>query len=101
MCAGERERAHSSVMASTGISGQWHKRESHSAHHPLRHRFQQRLGPLGVMVAEMTGDMSLSKKELEQAGAPVCAELSGLPDSPPQHAKLIPGVWDIQRAFVH
>jgi activating signal cointegrator complex subunit 3 len=29
-------------------------------------KFQQRLGPLGIMVAEMTGDMSLTKKELEQ-----------------------------------
>eukprot|EP00435_Cladocopium_sp_Y103_P029385 s1966_g7.t1 len=29
-------------------------------------KFQQRLGPLGVNVAEFTGDMNLSKKELEQ-----------------------------------
>ncbi|CAK9057204.1 unnamed protein product [Durusdinium trenchii] len=29
-------------------------------------KFQQRLGPLGVNVAELTGDMNLTKKELEQ-----------------------------------
>lgn len=29
-------------------------------------KFQQRLGPLGVNVAEFTGDMNLTKKELEQ-----------------------------------
>jgi len=29
-------------------------------------KFSKRLGPLGVMVAELTGDMSLTKKELEQ-----------------------------------
>jgi len=32
----------------------------------IAEKFQQRLGPLGIMVAELTGDMSLSKKEMEQ-----------------------------------
>lgn len=31
----------------------------------IAEKFQQRLGPLGVMVAELTGDMQLTKKELD------------------------------------